>query len=119
MTESEARIVEAMRTLIEANRDVRDELVAGERELIQAIGAIEVGAKITDTLRSSSAGRQRKATQDAFERVIAARHELRLRVIAVCRDEGIRPWEIAEWWGISRQRVDRYIQELKKAAPEN
>ncbi|MGA2835122.1 MAG: helix-turn-helix domain-containing protein [Acidimicrobiales bacterium] len=118
MTESEARIVEAMRTLIEANREVRDVLVAAERALEHGIESIEAGTKITDTLRTSSAAPQRRATQEAFERAIAARHELRLRVISVCRDEGIRPWEIAKWWGISRQRVDRYIQELKKDAPD-
>jgi CHASE2 domain-containing sensor protein len=119
VTDPEARVVEAMRALIDADRETRSVLVDVEQALERAIEALESGATVTDTLRTSSAAPQRRAMEDAFTRLVAARHEFRLRVISVCRDDGVRPWEIAKWWGISRQRVDRYIQELKKRSPDS
>ncbi len=43
------------------------------------------------------------------------RHQLRLTVIAACIEAGMTPREIAEQWDISRQRVDQFVQKLKRA----
>jgi Trp operon repressor len=118
MTEPQVQIVDAMRELVDANRGARDVMFAGEQALLRGIQMIEAGTSVADTLRSTAAGQQRQATQDALSRVVAARHQLRLRVIAECLSDDMTPREIATAWGFSRQRAARYIQELKAAAPE-
>jgi DNA invertase Pin-like site-specific DNA recombinase len=118
VTESEERIIEAIQELIDANREARRVMLSGEQILERGIERIRAGEKITETLGYTPAGLQRQSTQDANRRIDDARHHVRLLLIAQCLDEGMRPWEIANAWGMSRQRVDRYIQEIKRASPD-
>ena len=114
MTESDLRIIEAIQELIDANRAARDVMAAGERVLERGIERLRAGESVSETLGYTPAGLQRQATQNANLRIAEARHELRLLLIGQCLDEGMRPFEIARAWGMSRQRVDRYIQEIKR-----
>jgi hypothetical protein len=118
LTESDVRIVEAIQELIDANRIAREVMLAGERVLERGIEMIRAGEKVTETLSYTPAGQQRQATQHSSLRIAEARHHLRLLLIGQCLDEGMRPWEIARAWGMSRQRVDRYIQEIKRGASD-
>ena len=113
MTEAEIQIIDAARELIDANVRARDELDAANQFLQRGIDHLESGGSIIEALTALPVSSRRQATQDAFKRVVEARHLLRLRAISVCIDEGMRPSQIGETWGISRQRVDHYIQELK------
>jgi hypothetical protein len=118
VTSPEEEIILAIQELIEANREARRVMLAGERILARGIERIRAGERVTETLGHTPAGPQRQATQDANHRIEAARHRVRLLLIGQCLHEGMRPWEIADAWGMSRQRVDRYIQEIKRASPE-
>ncbi len=118
MADGDAQIIEAIERLIEANRAARQVMVAGEEILRQGIERLRAGERISETLGHESPGTQRQATQDAHHRIDEARHDLRLLLIQRCLDEGMRAWEIAEAWGMSRQRIDRYIQEIKKGAKD-
>ncbi len=108
-----------MRELIQANEAAQGVMAEGNALLSRAVAALESGAKVTDTLRYSRADVQRQVAQDAVKRVIEARHELRLEVIAACEEAGVPRSVIATWWGISRQRVDQMAQELKRRPPRN
>ena len=99
-----------MRKLILANTEARAVMAGGDVLLEKAIVALEGGAKVTDTLRYSSADLQRQVHQDAMERIMSARRELRLEVVDACVAAGFPRGTIAEWWGISRQRVDQMVQ---------
>ena len=114
MGDGDAQIIEAIEKLIEANRAARQVMLSGEQILQQGIERLRAGERISDTVGSESPGDQRQATQDAYHRIDEARHDLRLLLIQRCLDEGMRAWEIAQAWGMSRQRIDRYIQEIKK-----
>ena len=114
MPVADSRIIEAMEDLIEANRAARQVMCAGEMVLQQGIERLRAGEKLSETLADRPAGSQRQATQEANERIVDARHNLRLLLIGRCLEEGMRPWAIADAWGMSRQRVDRYIQEIKR-----
>ncbi len=114
MRETDSRIIEAIEDLIAANRAARRVMRTGEDVLTRGIERLRAGEKISETLAHTPAGVQREATQEANHRIAVARHELRVLLIGRCLDEGMRPWEIARAWGMSRQRIDRYIQELKQ-----
>ncbi len=114
MREPDSRIIEAIEELIEANRSARQVMQAGEEVLQRGIERLQAGEKISETLGYTPAGDQRESTQEANQRISVARHNLRLLLIGRCLDEGMRPWEIARAWRMSRQRIDRYIQEIKR-----
>ncbi len=112
-------IISAIEELISANRAARQVMVDGEAVLREGIEKLRRGVRITDTLRDAPASRQRQATQDANDRITTARHDVRLLLIGRCLEEEMPPWEIGRAWGMSRQRVDRYIQELKRSTPSS
>ena len=114
MEEATQRIIDAMHSLIEANRHVRAVLTDAEEILHAGIAHLESGVDVMTALRMAPTSAQRHSTQEALEQARAARHELRLQVMAVCFDDGMTPREIAEQWGISRQRADRMVQEIKR-----
>jgi len=114
MAEGDLQIIGAIQELIDANRAARQVMIEGETILRQGIERLRAGERISETLGYESPGDQRQSTQDAQHRIDEARHNLRLLLIRRCLDEGMRAWEIARAWGMSRQRIDRYIQEMKK-----
>ena len=118
MRDADSRIIEAIEDLIEANRAAREVMRSGEEILQQGIERLRAGQKIREALADVSAGSQRQATQEANERIADARHTVRLVLIGRCLDEGMRTWDIADAWGMSRQRVDRYVQEMKRDPEE-
>ena len=118
MDEATQRVIVSMRGLIEANRNARVVMTQAEQVLVAGIQQLESGVGIVDALKASSVASQRHDTQEALEVASAARHDLRLQIMAVCLEEGLTPREIAELWGISRQRADRFVQELKKGTPD-
>ncbi len=67
-----------------------------------------------DAIKAIPLSSRREATQGAFKRMVEARHELRLQAIGVCSDEGMSMREIAEIWGVSRQRVAQSLAELRQ-----
>ena len=118
MSVADSRIIEVIEDLIEANRAAREVMRTGEMILQQGIERLRAGEKISETLTDMAAGSQRQATQEANERITITRHNLRLLLIERCLEEGMRPWAIGDAWGMSRQRVDRYIQEIKRGSEE-
>jgi hypothetical protein len=75
---------------------------------------VESGRPFTDGLRSFPVARRREATQTGIENLIRARHEFRLAFMERSIEDGLGPRELGEIWGVSRQRIDQYLQELKK-----
>lgn len=108
------RIIEGIRELLEANHAAREALLEGDRVLSGAIDKLLAGQRVVDVLRSTPVDSQRRATQGALDRMNVARHELRLEVIEICLDEAMLPGQIAAIWGVSRQRIDRYVQEIRR-----
>ncbi len=118
MAESTERIIEVMQELIDAHRLARDTLGANEEVLVAGLEAIRSGAGVVETLEAAPANAQRRATQEMLERLVAARHQFRLYLIGACIDAGMSPREIAADWGISRQRVDQFVQEFKRVVAD-
>jgi hypothetical protein len=108
------RVIDAANELMEANRAARRVMEHAESVLIDGIERLHAGESITNALRALPTSDQRQSTQSAMERVTEARHQVRLLVMAACLQEGMTPREIADQWGISRQRADRFVQEIRK-----
>jgi Trp operon repressor len=108
----------AMRELLDAHEGGRREMDRADRLLRVGIGRLESGKDFEATIAGLPTVDERQAMEDAFKRIIDARHELRLQILAVCLDKGLRPREIGERWGVSRQRVAKYKAELKERQVE-
>jgi len=91
-------------------------MIETERLATLGIERLEAGLDVADLIRQSTASQDRQTVQDAIDGIVDARHRFRLAAITACVDDGMAPREIAEAWGISRQRVDQFIQEARKGA---
>ena len=108
------QLIEVMEALVAAQQDARATLATNEELLRQGIDALRSGADVQEALAATPAGAQRQVTQEVLDRLMAARHTFRLHVIAACVECGMTPRQIAEEWGMSRQRVDQFVQEAKR-----
>jgi hypothetical protein len=113
MDEEHAQVVDAIRHLIEANDRARVQLDETTALLRSGIDHLEAGGGIVQALHALPIAERRKATQDAIHDVVQARHQLRLRAISTCTRHGIAPAQIAEIWGVSRQRVVQCLAEVR------
>ena len=117
MEQSQERIAETIRELIEASREAREALALGERTLNRSLHQLEQGSRITDILRASPARTQRELTSQTLSRHASLRHRLRLITIRECDKEGMVAREVSEIWGFSRQRASQFIVEARRLPP--
>jgi len=115
MTVPVEQIVAAVQELLDANRETRAALAASEDVLVHGLEVLGSGEDLVGILRSIPVRAYRQTTQETLDRIGVARHRLRVLLIAACVDAGMTPREIAEEWGLSRQRVDQFLQEFRKA----
>lgn len=114
MTDDEIQIVDAIRDLIDANHRARTELDSTNALLRRGIDHLEAGGGVVEALSALPIAARRHATQDSFEQVIKARHQLRIWAITACTRQGISAGKVAEIWGVSRQRVVQCLADAKK-----
>jgi len=114
-------LISAMQELIDAHAGGREVMDTADSLLRVGIEQIESGSDFMEAMAKAPAAAERQVTQDAFKRIIDARHALRLQLLRLCLEQGLTPREIGERWGVSRQRVMKYKAELDKnqvAAPD-
>jgi len=112
--ESARQTVDALRELREATRAAQQAMFDTEQLADLGIERLESGMQVSDLIRTSTASQDRQTVQVAIDAIVDARHRFRLAAIIACLDGGMPPREIAEAWGISRQRVDQFIQEARR-----
>jgi hypothetical protein len=112
--ETSERIIEAIQGVTEASRHARTVFEGVEDLLDSAVARLREGGAVVDLVKETRISAERELVQEALERLNVARHRFRLRVVGACIEAGMTPREVAEWWGISRQRVDQFIQEYRR-----
>jgi hypothetical protein len=108
------RNVEVIQDVVDASRHARKVFEGVEDLLNSAIDRLRDGESVVDLVKESRISTERALVQEALEQLNSARHRFRLRVVGACIEAGMMPREVAEWWGISRQRVDQFIQEYRR-----
>jgi hypothetical protein len=112
--ETSDRLIEAIQGVADACRHARQVFEGVEGLLDSAAGRLRGGGAIVDLVKETRISTERELVQEALEQLNTARHRFRLRVVGACIESGMTPREVAEWWGISRQRVDQFIQEYRR-----
>ena len=97
--------------LIGATSVLRSELNAHEVTCRRVLDEVRVDHEITGVLPEVRADAWRAAVTDAIRGFEAARHRVRLLLVAIEVDEGRSIGEVARIWGVSRQLASRWVQE--------
>ena len=115
MPESTARLRRAasdgIEELIGATSVLRSELNAHEATCRKVLDEGRVDHEITGVLPQVQADTWRSAVTDAIRGFEAARHRVRLLLVAIEVEEGRSIGEVARSWGVSRQLASRWVQE--------
>ena len=114
MEETSDRLIEAIQGVTDASRHARKVFEGVEGLLDSAVERLRNGGAVVDLVKESRISTERELVQEALEGLNTARHRFRLRTVGACIEAGMTPREVAEWWGISRQRVDQFIQEYRR-----
>jgi hypothetical protein len=97
--------------LIGATSVLRSELNSHEVICNQLLDEVRVDHQITGVLPAIHADTWRSAVTDAIRGFEAARHRVRLLLVAIEVQEGLSIGEVAKSWGVSRQLASRWVQE--------
>ena len=97
--------------LIGATSILRSELNAHEAICRKVLSEVRVDHEITGVLPEVRADTWRSAITDAIRGFEAARHRVRLLLVAIEVEEGRSIGEVAKSWGVSRQLASRWVQE--------
>jgi len=105
--------IRATEQLIQANKEMRRSLQANEVVLRRAKDLLEQGGGIRDTFQRVVPTDPRLAITAALQKLVKARHQLRLAVFAAGLEEGMTIGELSRFWGFSRQLGARYAKEAR------
>ena len=104
-----------MEKLVEADAEVRRQLLTAERILKRGIKRVQSGDDISVALAETQAAQRREDVNHALNALQMARHDLRIAVLAAGLEEGMSLSEVARGFGISRQLVQRLAKEQRLA----
>jgi len=107
MSKKRERLIERQYEVVESSAQLRTELLAYEKAMIKIAKRLENGdAAVAAGRGTGFPGQGRQVTQaiDTFE---AARHQLRVALLAAGKEEGATAAEVGRLLGISRQLASR------------
>ena len=97
--------------LISATSILRSELGSHEAICRTLLSEVRVDHEMSGVLPAIHADTWRSAITDAIRGFEAARHRVRLLLVAIEIEEGRSIGEVARSWGVSRQLASRWVQE--------
>lgn len=93
---------------------LRDKLERYETSMITIRGRLEHGDPALDASRGTAIPAGRRQVTEGIEEFEAARHQLRLALFAVGKEEGATISDVGRVLGISRQLASRLAAEVSK-----
>jgi hypothetical protein len=103
--------VAGIEELISVTAILRSELTTHEAICHRLLDEVRIDHELTGVLPAIRADTWRSAVTDAIRGFEAARHRVRLLLVAIEVKEGLSIGEVAKSWGVSRQLASRWVQE--------
>jgi len=97
--------------LIGATAILRSEMTGYEVICRRLLDEVRVDHDLIGVLQDIHADSWRSDVTDAIRGFEAARHRVRLLLVAIEVEEGLSIGEVAKSWGVSRQLASRWVQE--------
>ena len=111
VTPAEQRLADKMQALIEVTEEVRQTLLAYEKVSAEVVALVRDGHTLASALEALQGPVRRRTVTEAMASFEAARHEVRLAMFALGRENGTSMSELGRQLGISRQLAARLARE--------
>jgi len=111
MSTKRERLLAQIAELVESAALLREQLQAYEKAMLRIAKRLENGEPGVTAARGTGIPTQRRQVTESIEEFEAARHQLRLALFALGREEGASISEIGRVLGISRQLASRLAGE--------
>ncbi len=103
--------VRDMARVIERSKDLRAVLVRYEKGSADVARRIENGETVADALQAEHGPLRRQEVTEAIAELEGARHQVRLSMFALAKEQGTSISELSRQLGISRQLGSRLAME--------
>jgi outer membrane protein TolC len=111
MATNRERLLQRIAELIECSELLRDQLRRYERAMVIIAERLETGAPAIVASRRTGIPTERRQVTEAIQEFEAARHQLRLALFSVGKEEGASISDVGRVLGISRQLASRLAGE--------
>lgn len=111
MTSKRQHLLDRIAQLIESSVHLREQLRRYEKAMAVIAKRLETGAPGISASKGTGIPSERRQVTEAIEEFEAARHELRLALFALGKEEGASMSEVGRVLGISRQLASRLAAE--------
>jgi len=118
-TQKRRRLIEQISVLVDSAALLRSELLGYEKTMTSIARRLERGEPGIAASSGTVIPAQRRQVTEAIEGFEAARHQLRLALFALGKEEGASISEIGRVLGISRQLASRLAGEAARADHRN
>ena len=108
------RLISRITELVESSGMLREKLERYEMSMITIRGRLEQGDPALDASRGTAIPAGRRQVTEGIQEFEAARHQLRLALFAVGKEEGATISDVGRVLGISRQLASRLAAEVSK-----
>jgi hypothetical protein len=109
------RLVQRISELIECSALLREKLHRYERTMAKIAKRLEQGEAAVTAATSTDIPTERRLVTEGIEEFEAARHQLRLALLDVGKEEGASFSEVGRVLGISRQLASRLAAKAEEA----
>ncbi len=114
MTSKRLHLVDRIEQLVESSVHLREQLLRYEKAMATIVQRLETGAPAISASKGTSIPSERRQVTEAIEEFEAARHQLRLALFALGKEEGASMSEVGRVLGISRQLASRLAAEADR-----
>jgi len=111
------RLLRRIAELVACSALLREQLRRYEKAMVKIAEHLESGAPGVTAARGTGIPTERQQVTEAIQEFEAARHQLRLALFALAKEEGASISEVGRVLGISRQLASRLAKEAEIAAP--
>lgn len=106
-------LLQRIAELVECSARLREQLLRYEKAMLKIAERLEAGAPGIAAAKRTSIPTNRRLVTESIEEFEAARHQLRLALFALGKEEGASISEVGRVLGISRQLASRLAREAE------
>ena len=115
MTRTRRRLIRRITELVESSANLRELLLHYERTMEKIAKRLEAGEPAVGAAKGTGIPTERRLVTEGIQEFEAARHQLRLALFAVGKEEGASMSDVGRVLGVSRQLASRLAAQSLEA----
>jgi hypothetical protein len=113
MSKKSKRVMRSASELLEAIEALRSVLAGYESVVTDLIARVDQGDEMVEAIQGVNGAKVRPEVTEAMDAFEAARHQVRLAMVAAALEQGASASEVGRALGISRQLASRLASEVE------